>query len=458
MLKNKFTTKEIFEDIPVSRALLVLSMPAIISQLVTLAYNIADTFFIGLVNNPLMVTGTSLTFPIYMMSAPISIIAGTGGGTLISRLLGQHRDGEAKKVGVFSTYVSLVLGALYSVLVLIFMTPLLNFLGASADTFEYTRQYMTCVVVIGGLPCIMSSTFANLLRSVGHSKEAGIGQSLGGILNIILDPLFMFLILPKGQELIGVGVATALSNLIAASYQGLVIAKISKETALGFNPSVGLPEKKNIVTLFAVGIPSATTTLLFDVSNLILNKLMSAYGDIAVAAIGIVLKIERLSANICLGITLGMQPLVAYSFARKDYKRMNEALRLTKLWGITIAAICLVLYEIFAGQMLKLFIADAETVFYGIAFLRRRVTDTITMFVSFFTIHAFQGVGSGKHTFWLAFIRYAGLIIPFLYILNHFFGMYGLALAQTCGDVITTIMSAIVLHFYLKKLYNEGTN
>ena len=142
MLKNKFTTKEIFEDIPVSRALLVLSMPAIISQLVTLAYNIADTFFIGLVNNPLMVTGTSLTFPIYMMSAPISIIAGTGGGTLISRLLGQHRDGEAKKVGVFSTYVSLALGALFASLAIVDDLTIALFVIGGVFVAE-----MFCVVV-----------------------------------------------------------------------------------------------------------------------------------------------------------------------------------------------------------------------------------------------------------------------------------------------------------------------
>ncbi len=456
MLESKYSTKEIFEELPIGKSLTELALPAIAGQLITLIYNIADTFFIGRVNNPLMITATSLTFPIFAMSAPVAIVSGTGGGTLVSRLLGVKNEREAKKVAAISFYIALVMGALYSLLIFAFMNPLLRFLGASDEAFLFTKQYMTCVVVLGGIPTVLTSTMSNLLRSVGHSKEAGFGISMGGIINIILDPVLMFVILPKGFEVVGAGIATMFSNFVVVVYYIFVFLKLKDSTPLGFSLASGLPTRMNIKNIFAVGFPSAATTLLFDVNNMILNKLMAVYGDKAVAAIGMTIKIERFSLNTCVGLCMGMTPLVAYNYSAHKYDRMLDYVKCTRRRGVIISLISIVLYEIFAPQLTKFFINDAETVALGAAFLRRRAIASIFMFLSFYMIHFFQGVGSGKHTFWMSIVRYCGLCIPALYLLNEVLGMNGLAWAQAAGDCANSIITAIVFMLYVKKNIQHG--
>ena len=451
MLESKYSTKEIFEELPIGKSLTELALPAIAGQLVTLIYNIADTFFIGRVNNPLMITATSLTFPIFAMTAPVAIVSGTGGGSLVSRLMGIYREDEAKKVASLSVYISFIMGFVYSLLCLVFMNPLLKFLGTSEEAYLFTRQYMMCVVVLGGIPTVLTSTMSNLLRSVGHSKEAGFGISMGGIINIILDPILMFVVLPDGLEVVGAGVATMFSNFVVVVYFIITYCKLKDSTPLGFSLKKGLPDKRNILTIFAVGIPSAATTLLFDINNMLLNKLMAPYGDKAVAAIGMTIKIERFSLNTCVGLCMGMTPLVAYNFSARRYDRMLDYVKTTRRRGIIISLVSIALYEAFAPGLTRFFINDPETVALGAAFLRRRAVASVFMFLNFYMVHFFQGIGSGKHTFWLSVVRYVGLCIPALYILNYFLGANGLAWAQAAGDFVNAIITAIVFSVYVKK-------
>ncbi len=450
MLESKYTTKEIFEELPVGRSLTELALPAIAGQLVVLAYNMADTFFVGRVNDPLMITATSLTFPVFAISIPLAIIAGNGGGSLVSRLMGSRNEPEAKKVAAFSIYISFLFGIIYSLLTFIFMDPLLRFLGASDEAFLFTRQYMSCVVVFGGMPNVVAITLANILRSVGHAKEAGFGVSIGGVINIALDPLLMFVLLPKGNEILGAGLATMISNLFSMIYFIVTIARLTDSVPLSFSLRDGLPGRKHIAELFAVGLPSALTTLLFDVNNIILNKLMSAYGDIAVAAFGMTVKIERLSLNTCVGLCMGMSPLVAYNYAAGNYERMAEYVKCTRRRGIIVSLVSIALYELLAEPLISFFINDQATVFLGAAFLRRRAVASIFMFLSFYMVHFFQGVGSGKHTFWLSVIRYVFLCMPALFILDRFLGMYGLAWAQAAGDVVNTLITAVIYKRFIE--------
>ncbi len=451
MLESKYSTKEIFEDLPIGKSLTELALPAIAGQLITLIYNIADTFFIGRVNNPLMITATSLTFPIFAMTAPVAIVSGTGGGSLVSRLMGVYREDEARKVASLSVYIALIMGFIYSMLCFVFMNPLLKFLGTSEDAYLFTKQYMMCIVVLGGIPTVLMSTMSNLLRSVGHSKEAGFGVSMGGIINIVLDPILMFFVLPEGMEVIGAGVATMFSNCVVVVYFIITYLKLKNSTPLGFSLKDGLPNKRNIATIFAVGFPSAATTLLFDINNMLLNKLMAPYGDKAVAAIGMTIKIERFSLNTCVGLCMGMTPLVAYNYAAQRYDRMLDYVKVARRRGLVISAISIALYEAFAPAFTRFFINDPETVLLGAAFLRRRAVASIFMFLNFYMIHFFQGVGSGKHTFWLSVVRYVGFCIPALYVLNYFIGANGLAWAQAAGDLIGAVITAIVFRKYVAR-------
>lgn len=452
----KVNRKEIFETLPVPRAVKEMALPTIFSQLIVLIYNMADTFYLGKTNDPYMVAGVSLILPVFNICLSLAGLTGIGGGALVSRLLGEEREEEAKKVSSFSFYLSIVATAVFSVATLVFMKPILELLGASENTFQYARQYAFCVIVLGGIPTVLSNVTSNLLRSVGMSKEAGFGITMGGLINITLDPLFMFVLLPRGSEVLGVGIATLISNCIACGYFFCVIYGIRKQSVLSFRIGIGLPDRRSIGSILNVGIPSAVTTLLFDVDYVIIDKLMTSYNDIALAAIGIVLKAERLPLNVGIGICQGMMPLVAYNYSAKNHARMKEIIKFSIKVGIIVSIISVALYEVFAGNVMRIFIPEQQTVLLGTGFLRIRCLATPLMFMSFFTVYVFQGFGEGNKSLFLGVMRWAVFNIPMLFLLNRLIGMYGIVWSQVCADVLTVLLSFYVYRRYEKSTMDEA--
>ena len=442
--REKVTQEEMFRSLPIPKALRIMILPAVTSQLIVLIYNMADTFYVGQTGNPYMVAATSLILPVFNISLCLAGLAGIGGGALIARLLGQGRQEEARRISAFSLYLGVLIAALFSVGMAAFMGPVLNLLGAGENTYQYARQYALCVIVAGGIPTVLSNVLANLIRSIGRSKEAGFGIILGGLLNIALDPLFMFVLLPKGYEVLGAGVATCLSNCIACLFFLVVVARMGSGSVITFNPRVGLAQRENLLSVFAVGIPSAVTTFLFDLDYVFIDKLMVSYHDLALAAIGIVLKVERFPLNVGVGICQGMMPLVAYNYAAGNQKRMDDAIHLSRTVGLVVAGISILLYELFAVQFAHLFIADPQTVELASTFLRIRVLATPLMFLSFFTVYLFQAFGKGRISLFLGVTRWLVLNIPMLFILNRIFGMYGIVWSQVTADFINVILSFYV--------------
>lgn len=277
--------KDVFQNLPIPSALRKMIIPAVTSQLIVLIYNMADTFFVGQTSNPYMVAGTSLILPVFNITLCLAGLAGIGGGSLISRLLGQAKETEARRASAFSLYLGLVISALFAVGIAVFMTPILGLLGAGENTFAYARQYAMCVIVIGGTPTVLSNVLANLIRSVGRSKEASAGIILGGVLNIALDPLFMFVLMPDGYEVLGAGLATCLSNCVAFFFFVVVLLRMGRSSVITFSPRWGMPCRESIIAIFGVGIPSAIATFLFDLDYVIIDKLMVSYDDLALAAV-----------------------------------------------------------------------------------------------------------------------------------------------------------------------------
>lgn len=453
-MKQKMHTsqEDVFKNLPVPAALRTMIVPAVTSQLIVLIYNMADTFYVGQTNDPYMVASTSLILPVFNITLCLAGLAGVGGGALISRLLGQGRLDEARRVSVFSLYLGALIAALFSAGTALGMDPLLKLLGAGANTAAYARSYALCVIVIGGVPTVLSNVLSNLIRSIGRSREAGFGIILGGLLNIALDPLFMFVLLPDGQEVLGAGIATCLSNCVACLFFLIVLAAMGKDAVITFSPRVGLAGKDSILAVFAVGVPSAITTFLFDLDYVIIDKLMVSYHDLALAAIGIVLKVERFPLNVGIGICQGMMPLVAYNYAARDKARMEDTIRLSRRLGLVIAGISVVLYELFAVQFTRLFISDAQTVALAAQFLRIRVLATPLMFLSFFTVYLFQAFGKGRISLLLGVTRWLGFNIPMLFLLNTLFGMYGIVWSQAAADILTVLLSFAVYARFKPKL------
>ncbi|MBQ4469878.1 MAG: MATE family efflux transporter [Synergistaceae bacterium] len=437
-------SREIFEAWPIPKALTELALPMIFGQLIILIYNLADTFYIGRTNNPLMVAGVSLLLPVFNISITFANLFGIGGGTLISRLMGAGRDNEAKTVSAFCFYMTIIFAGLFSLLMFAFMENILRILGASEDTLLFASQYTFCVIVIGAIPTILSMTLSNFLRSTGYAKQAGFGVSMGGIINIILDPIFMFVLLPQGYEVLGAGIATMLSNVITCSYFLAIILKIGEKNILSLSIKNFGASRENIYSVFAVGVPAAIAVTLFDITYIIIDKLASLYGDIPRAAIGIVLKAERLPLNVGIGICQGMMPLAGYNYSSGNFARMREAVNFSRLVGLVIGFVSVALYEVFAADIMRIFIDDAQTVELGTNFLRARTLATPFMFMCFHLVNFFQAVGMGGRALALGSARWIVFNIPLLFILNYIFGMYGIVWTQVIADVMMAVVSLIV--------------
>lgn len=449
--------KAIFETMPVPRALASLAIPTIISQLITLIYNLADAYFVGLTGNAYMIGAVSLVYPVFSMTIALANLFGVGGGNLISRLLGVQRQEEAKKVCMFSFYAAICVSLLFSAVVGLSLVPLLRALGASADTMPYARQYMLLVVVAGTLPTVLSATMGHLLRSVGYAKKASVGLSMGAVLNIILDPIFMFVLLPAGHEVVGAALATMTANAAASLYFLGVIAKLQRSTALCLSPRIGMPGKKTVAAVFSIGLPSALTVLFYDITNVCLNARMAAHGDYQLAALGIVLKAERLPLNTGVGICLGMMPLVAYNDTAGDHKRMHAFIRTARRAGLVVAAVSILLYETCTGGIVRLFFnasasdptAAAETLRYGILFLHFRCLASPFAFMNFHITYTLQALGEGRTTLLLAALRQCGFYLPILFLMDAVVGQLGLVWTQTIAEIVTLL---IAFHVFRRKL------
>ena len=446
---------------PVPKALATLAIPTIISQIISMIYNLADTFFIGMANNPSQTAASSLSFTLVFMMCFIPNLFGVGGGSLISRLMGEKRDGEAKNVAAYSFYMTVLFAAGYSLLVLIFMDPLLNLLGATASSIGYSRQYAFWVVVLGSIPSTLAMTMGQLLRSEGMAKQASFGLGLGGVMNIILDPIFMFVILEPGNEIKGAAIATLISNCVSFGYFVYIYFKTRKTSVISLDPMKVKGATKYVSQILAVGIPSALGSFLACLSNIVINNLASGYstiyGDVPVAAIGIAKKIDMLPMNVGFGLCQGMMPLVAYNFASGDHKRMRAIARTARNAALIFAGACVVLFQFFAPQIAGIFNGHEQTVAMSTDFLRILCLAVPLMLFNLQISFTFQAMGMGKESLILSSLRQGVVNIPLLFLMNHFFGLYGIVWTQLISDIITAIVSYAVYHKSCKALLNTET-
>ena len=445
----------LFETMPVGKALLTMAIPTIISQLITMIYNLADTFFIGMSNDPYKVAAASVVSILFFILTSLSNLFGVGGGSLMSRLMGEKRDEEAKRVGVFSIYGSLVIAIIYALICFLFTEPLARLLGASDNTITYASSYLFWVVVVGAIPSTVGMTISFLLRSAGYSKESGFGLALGGIANIILDPLFMFVILPAGNEVTGAALATLCSNIISLLYFIYIYYKLRGKTILSISPKFIRIDKSLIIDIFAIGLPSAITGMLANFSHIIRNNLTSGYGDVELAAYGIVQKVDMLPLNIGMGLCQGMMPLVAYNYASKNYERMKSFAKTAQNYGMIISGICIVIFELFASQIIWLFIKDEATIAFGTNFIRIACLVAPFIIINFQKIYCLQAMGKGKESLLLGICRQGLFAIPIIFIMNHFFQLYGVVSAQLISDGITVIFSTYIYRKVYHKLLKE---
>ena len=380
----------LFEKMPVPRAVATLAVPTIISQVVTMIYNLADTFFVGQLGDPLMVAAVSLVSPWFNLLTALGNLFGLGGSSLISRMMGLKKHEDIKYVSAFSIWGGAAVTLLFSILTYLFRGPLLNFLGASPDTYSYAEDYLRWVVVFGGVPTMASLALGHLLRSEGHAKQASAGMMFGGILNVILDPVFIF---GFHLNVAGAAMATALSNTASVVFFVVQYIRLRGNTSVSLNPRFFT--FRFLRQVFSVGLASALATALGNASNMVMVHLASGYGDIPVAAYGVVKRIDQFPLNVSMGLCQGFMPLVGYNFASKDYGRMRKVSTFSWKVALIISACFIACFAAFAPQLLHLFIPEEQTSALGASFLRIACLAVPLTSVNFLISYTLQAMGKG---------------------------------------------------------------
>lgn len=436
--------KQIFETMPVRRAVFTLAVPTVISQLIILIYNLADTWFIGQTGDTLQVAAVTVSYPIFMLLSAFANLFGIGGGSLISRLLGSGKEEEAGKVGTFALWAAGGVIMVYSLAVWVFGEGLLGILGSSGQTLAFAKEYLFWTVVVGGLPTVLNMVLANIIRAQGKAKITSIGMSVGGILNIIMDSIFIFTL---RMNVAGAALATCLSNTCSMLYLLHHVVRNNKDSAVKLTL---LPQRiaaENVRGILSIGTPAALQILLASVSNSVMIRLMNGYADSAISGLGIAQKIEIIPFQVVQGISSGVLPLIAYNFASGNRKRMNDTISFSIRLGLIISAVFFVLIELAAPLLVRFFIADADTIRYGAAFTRLRCIALPFINIEFMLIAVFQGIGSAKQALVLSFFRKGIIDLPLMLLANLIWPMYGLMLVQ---PVMEFSGSMIALSMYRK--------
>lgn len=435
---------EIFEHMPVRQAVCRQIFPAIAAQMIALVYNLADTYFVGMLNDPHQTAAVTIVAPAFVMLTAISNLFGVGGASAIARDLGKKQTMRAKQISSIAFWFGLAGSILFSLIFLLLAKPLLFLCGATEETFDISFAYAKYVVILGGCPTVLNTLLANLIRSEGNAAKASFGVSLGGIVNIILDPLF---ILPQFGNLgaVGAGMATALSNCTALVYFLILLYRQRKDSVIRIHPKSLLFSKRYLPSILSIGFPSAVQYALTVVAVAAQAKFVSHYATEAVAALGIVKKLDQLPLYFSIGVSSGLLPLLAYNYAAGNQKRRQDAFRFGCMVSLGFALLCLICYEVFAPQLSALFIDDAVTVEYSASFLRRMVTAMPMMSICYPMIIQFQAMGKVRESLIASILRKGVLDIPLLALMDHIIPLYGCMWVQPIVDSVSLIA---VLFFY----------
>lgn len=448
---------ELFENMPVRKAVMKLSVPTVLSSLVMVIYNLADTYFVGMLNNPIENSAVTLAAPLLLAFNAVNNLFGVGSSSMMSRALGRKDYDTVYRSSAFGFYCSVISGALFSLLYIVLHIPLLKVLGADSETMAATAQYLKWTVGCGAVPAILNVVLAYLVRAEGASLHASVGTMSGCILNIILDPFF---VLPQFLNMgaAGAGLATFISNCIACIYFFVLLFAKRKSTYVCISPKKFGFKKEIVSGVFAVGIPASIQNLLNVTGMTVLNNFTAAFGSSAVAAMGIAQKINMIPMQVALGFSQGIMPLISYSYASKNVKRMKKSLVFSSEISIGFLLMATIGFYIFSGGLISLFMQNAAIVAYGSRFLRGMCLSLPFLCMDFIAVGVFQACGMGKKSLIFAIMRKIVLEIPALFLLNYIYPLYGLAYAQTVSEIILAIAAVITLASLFKKLKAENQN
>ena len=441
----------LFEEMPISKAVVKLCVPTVLSSLVMVIYNLADTYFVGMLNDPIQNAAVTLAAPVMLAFNAINNLFGVGTSSMMSRALGRRDYDTVRRSSAVGFYCTLICAVIFSILCTAAGDPLLNLLGASAETKDATEGYMLWTVYLGAVPAILNVVMAYLVRAEGSSLHASIGTMSGCILNIILDPIF---VLPWGFNMgaEGAGLATFISNCVACLYFFVLLYIKRGKTYVCINPAMFRPRRSIIFGICGVGIPASIQNLLNVTGMTVLNNFTSAFGSDAVAAMGIAQKINNVPFQVAMGLSQGIMPLISYNYSSGNSQRMKKGFFFTARMSLIALLVVMVCFLGGAEGLIRLFMDNDPIVLYGSRFMRGFCLALPFLCIDFLAVGVFQACGLGRNALVFAILRKIVLEIPAIIVLNRLFPLFGMAYAQPFSELILAIASIVVLGKLFKSL------
>lgn len=442
----------LMKEAPVSKAINSMAAPAVIGLMVMAVYNIVDTMFVAWLGTE--ATGaTQVVMPIMMLVSAVGLAFGMGGGGYVSRLLGAGKGEKANQVATVALFLSIISGFVLTVLLLISLVPILGFFGASGAVLVEARKY-GIYIVLGTLFSVSNMAMNNLMRSDGSAKISMVGMAAGALLNIILDPLFIFTF-NLGIE--GAAMATSLSQ--GVTFLFLLIQYIKKKTVVQIHFKDFRPTRLMIAEIMKIGIPTFIRQLLFSISIGVLNQAaVNQGGGDLLAAVGLVFRITMMPMYLVFGLGQGFQPVVGYNFGAKNENRVRNSLRYTLFLGIVFSMFCAALMVLFSENLLSVFKPSTSVSALGVQGLYYMSITIIIMSVNNTISVFFQSIGKGKQSIILAMSRQGIFFLPLCFILPQLLGIRGVFLVQPFADIITVILSIFLITYYFIKKRKGAVN
>lgn len=419
-MKNE-KSLETFNTMSVPQAVIKNAVPAMIAMLMVLVYNLADTFFIGQTHNAYQVAAVSLATPVFLMFMAVGTVFGIGGTSVISRAMGEGKEQYAKKICSFCMWACVIVGITMTFLFLLFMDNILLLIGASDDTWEFAQSYLI-IVSCSGIFVLISNCYSNILRAEGQTTRAMTGQIIGNLLNVVLDPV---MILGFGWNITGAAIATVIGNVAAAGYY--IIYFLRGKSSLSISIKDFSIKDKICSSVLAIGIPASLASVLMSISQMIMNGMMAGYGDMAIAGIGVAMKVTMITGMIAMGIGQGIQPLLGYCVGAKTWERYKEIMRFSMWFAFFLGLIMTIFCYLFTNQIVSVFLTDESAFDYAVRFARILLT-TSTLFGVFYVLtNALQAMGAAAASLIINLSRQGIIYIPALFVLRSTLGVTGLA-------------------------------
>lgn len=432
-------TIAIFRDASVPKAVISNVVPSIISMIMVLVYNLADTLFIGRTKNALMVAAVSVATPAFLLFMAVGMLFGIGGTSLISRMLGEGRERRARNASAFCFWTGLSIGLISMVAIFLYAEPVCRAIGANDETIGYAAQYLRIVSI--GIPfLIISNSFSNIIRSEGRATIAMSGMIIGNLANIILDPI---MILGLGWNVAGAAIATVIGNVLSTVFY--ILHLLSKRTMLSIKARDYKAGGRIALDVFAIGIPASLNSVLMSLSNIIINKKMKDFGNMAVAGLGVAMKINMIVVMLLIGLGTGIQPLLAYCYGAGNRKRFFSVLRFSLILALAMSAVMTCICYFGASGLVRVILEDQNAYSYGLSFSRIYILSGPIMGILFVFINAIQSTGAALPSLILSISRQGLLYLPILTAISLLTSSAKmLALAQPITDYLSALLAVIL--------------